>query len=636
MQPRLCVIEGPFKGVNYPLQAREFSIGQADVNDLSLKESLVSRQHCAIRSSDQGFEAVDLGSINGTFVNNVPIRRRMLKHGDLLAVGGSSFIFLEKEEPTPEVLVQLDEDEPISRSSLLLDHRDVAELQERPWSAAEDVNVRRGDGLEALLKISRLVSSVGRLSVLRVRLLEQILEIIPAERAIVVLEEGAGESFVTVYGRKKAVLEEPIPVSRTILDKVKQERTAVLSKHILQSEFGRSKSLYGAGVESVLCVPLQMGSSYYGAIYLETTERQGFDEEHLRLLTIISGILAPALQRCLHSEQLEAEAERLRADLDLRHNMVGESPQMRALYALISRVAATDSTVLIRGESGTGKELAARALHKNSPRADRPFVAINCAAISEALLESELFGHERGAFTGAIALKKGKLEIAHQGTLFLDEIGELAPSLQSKLLRVLQEKDFERVGGTKTLVVDMRLVAATNRDLEQALTDGSFREDLYYRLNVVTIETPPLREHLEDIPLLVQFFITKIGANCGRTGLGISEEALSILQRHTWPGNVRELQNVIERAIVLGSGKLVLPEDLPRELYRAENASHSPSGYHDSLKQKRKELILDAVVRANGKMTEAARMLDLQSTYLHRLVRQLDLRGEIQQRLSSR
>ena len=637
MEPRLCGIDGPLKGVTYPLKKKEFSIGQADINDLCLKESMVSRRHCAIRLVDDGFEVVDLGSTNGTFINNFPVRRRRLEQGDLLAVGSSVFIFLEEEEVTPEVLVEIDEEEPIPRSSLLLDHHDVAELQESPWLAAQDLTVRRGHGLEALLMISQLVTSVRGLAELKVRLLEQLLDIIPAERAIVVIEEGANESFTTVYGRKKAVLEEPVPVSRTILNKVKRERTAILSKHILQSEFGRSKSLYGAGVESVLCAPLQVGRQYQGAIYLETTERQGFDEEHLRLLTIISGISAVAFQRSWHLEQLEAETERLRADLDLQHNMVGESSQMRELYTLISRVAATESTVLIRGESGTGKELAARALHKNSVRASFPFVAINCAAISESLLESELFGHEKGAFTGAIALKKGKLEVAHRGTLFLDEIGELAPTLQSKLLRVLQEQEFERVGGTKPLSIDIRLIAATNRDLEQGLKDGNFREDLYYRLNVVNIEIPTLREHLEDIPLLVQFFIAKLGAKCGRTVSGISEEALSLLENYHWPGNVRELQNVIERAIVLGSGQLILAKDLPRELQRLENsAGVLPSSFHEAVREKKKELILAAIVRTGGKMSEAARLLDLQPTYFHRLVRTLDLRQEIQNRLKKR
>lgn len=634
MRPRLCTIDGPFKGVTYVLETKEFSIGQADVNDICLRDSIGSRQHCSLRLSDEGYVVHDLGSTNGTFVNNVPVRKRLLRQGDVLAVGDSIFIFLEEEELKPEALVAMEEEEPIPRSSVRLDRSDVVELQESPWLAAQDLDLRRRHGLEALLKISQLVTSVESVAELKVRLLEEVLEVVPAERAIVILDEGGSESFTTVYGRKKGVLEEKIPLSRTILDKVKKERSAILSKHILQSEFRRSKSLYGAGVESVLCVPLQINSQYRGAIYLETTEKQGFDDEHLRLLTIISGISAAAFHHSGEVEQLEAETERLRIDLDLQHNMVGESAPMRHLYSVISRAAATDSTVLIRGESGTGKELAARALHKNSSRSSGPFVAINCAAISESLLESEMFGHEKGAFTGAIALKKGKLEVANRGTLFLDEVGELALSLQSKLLRVLQEQEFERLGGTMPLKVDIRLIAATNLDLERALEDGTFREDLYYRLNVINIEVPPLREHPEDIPLLVQFFVAKLGAKCGRTMVGVSEEALSILTNHHWPGNVRELQNVVERAIVLGSNRLLLPEDLPKDLQRPKSPVRVSSSFHDAVLEKKKEIILKAVERAGGKMTEAARYLKLQPTYLHRLVKNLDLREEIKDRLN--
>jgi transcriptional regulator with GAF, ATPase, and Fis domain len=241
--------------------------------------------------------------------------------------------------------------------------------------------------------------------------------------------------------------------------------------------------------------------------------------------------------------------------------MVGEGEAMQRVYHFIGKVAPTDATVLINGESGTGKELAARAIHRNSKRAQKPFVAVNCAALTESLLESELFGHERGAFTGAIAQKKGRLEIANGGTLFLDEIGELSPALQVKLLRVLQEREFERVGGTVTIKADVRVIAATNKNLEAAMAANQFRHDLFYRLNVVSLEMPPLRTRREDILLLASYFVEKYATVCNRKLKGISPDARTALLAYEWPGNVRELENTIERAVVLGATDFILTKD---------------------------------------------------------------------------
>jgi transcriptional regulator with GAF, ATPase, and Fis domain len=309
---------------------------------------------------------------------------------------------------------------------------------------------------------------------------------------------------------------------------------------------------------------------------------------------------------------------------------------MRQVLALIAKVAPTDSTVLLRGESGTGKELAARAIHQASGRRDGPFVAINCAAIPEALLESELFGYEKGAFTGATTLKKGQVEVADKGTLFLDEIGDLAPTLQAKMLRVLQERELTRVGATRPVKVDLRLLAATNRDLAVAAKAGSFRQDLYYRLNVVTVVLPPLRERREDISLLSSYFASKLGARCKRKILGISPEAQRCLLHYDWPGNVRELENAIERAVVLGSSELILAEDLPESLFEAqltvteENAgiasAFEATSYQSAVIHFKKKLITDAVKKAGGNYTEAARKLCVNPTYLHRLIRNLKLK----------
>ena len=421
-------------------------------------------------------------------------------------------------------------------------------------------------------------------------------------------------------------------VSRTVVGQVVSEGVAVLSNDVMdEGDESSSASLLLRRIESVLAVPLEMLDRLIGVIYLETgNASRRFDEGHLQLLTAVGGIAGRALESARQVESLEAENERLLEEMSLEHNMVGESPRMREVFQFIQRAAPTDATVLITGESGTGKELIARAIHRASLRANKPFVALNCAALPENLLESELFGHERGAFTGAIAQKKGKLEVAEGGTVFLDEIGEMAPLLQAKLLRVLQEREFERVGGTKTIKMDVRLLAATNRNLEEASKGGGFRQDLYFRLNVVSMRAPSLRERRDDIPLLAAYFTKKYAARAKRAVSGISADARSCLQQYDWPGNVRELENAIERAVVLGSSDLILPEDLPENLLeRAPQSSSGLPGFHDGVREAKKLLIQTALDQADGNITEAARRLGLHPNYLHRLMRNLNMRNGV-------
>ena len=298
--------------------------------------------------------------------------------------------------------------------------------------------------------------------------------------------------------------------------------------------------------------------------------RDRLDAGHVRLLLVVTALATVAREQSREAARLQDTNELLKAEINLDHNMVGRSQPMRALFDRIARVARTDATILLRGESGTGKELVARAAHRNSARSARPFVAVNCAALTESLLESELFGHEKGAFTGAIGLKKGKLELADEGTLFLDEIGELPLGLQAKLLRALQEREFDRVGGTRPVRVDFRLIAATNRDLEAGVEAGQFRQDLYYRINVVTLSLPALRDRPDDVPVLAEYFVRKHAPRCGRKVRGIAPEALAQLARHHWPGNVRELENVIEQALALGTDDAIVAADLPAMFDRTE------------------------------------------------------------------
>jgi transcriptional regulator with PAS, ATPase and Fis domain len=308
--------------------------------------------------------------------------------------------------------------------------------------------------------------------------------------------------------------------------------------------------------------------------------------------------------------------------------MIGDSPRLRELQRNLLRAAQANTTVLIFGETGTGKELVARAMHQNSARAGQPFMAVNCAALAENLLESEMFGHEKGSFTGAHAQKKGRLEVAAGGTVFLDEIGEMPLQLQAKLLRVLQERQMERVGGTQPIKLDIRLIAATNRNLEEEIRAGRFRQDLYYRLNVVTLKTPPLRERQSDIPALAMHFAAKFGAQCGRRIGGISPEAQAYLMHYDWPGNIRELENALERAVVLGSSEIIQLEDLPesiREIARPADVVRTP-GLQDAVDSAKRAAIAQAFQQSQNDHAAAARRLGVHPNYLYRLMRNLGMR----------
>jgi transcriptional regulator with PAS, ATPase and Fis domain len=312
----------------------------------------------------------------------------------------------------------------------------------------------------------------------------------------------------------------------------------------------------------------------------------------------------------------------------LHSGIVGKSAALQKLMQKVARVAASDASVLLLGESGTGKEMIAQAIHQKSARAGHPFVAINCAALTETLLESELFGHEKGAFTGAAAQKKGKLEMAEGGTVFLDEIGELAAPLQAKLLRVLQQREFERVGGTRTMKLDLRLIAATNRDLAAEARRGAFREDLYHRLNVIALQLPPLRDRSEDIPELAEHFLQRAATRCARRVSGISPEAMAHLMAYPWPGNVRELENAIERGVVLGQSETLLADDLPETVLDAP-ATQPPGALQASVTDVKRQLILRAWEESGGDYKLAAVKLNIHPNSLIRLIRTLGLRESL-------
>jgi two-component system response regulator HydG len=625
MKPRLAAITGKLKDTVISMNEGPVLIGRQTGASLRIRNAAVSRRHAVIEKDGDRFVIADLDSRNGTFVNDMPVKRCELHHGDRVQIGESQFFFLleESDEPAQTSEIRFEESQLLGGPAVRLSYADALYVMARD--------------LSALMKISTTINAIRGIDKLQRALVELLFEVVPARRGSVLLTMSGAETsdeFASIFGLDRVTgTDQAVNVSRTIVRRVLKDGAALLISEADTDESLTTDSLVAAQSRSVMCVPLIMLDRTLGVVYLDTDEpRAKFDENHLQLVTAIAAIAAVAIENARHIETLQSENERLLNDANIEHNMVGESPLLQRVYQLISKVAPTDSTVLISGESGTGKELAARAIHRNSKRAEKPFVAVNCAALADSLLESELFGHEKGAFTGALVQKKGRLEIAEGGTVFLDEIGELSPALQTKLLRVLQEREFERVGGNRTIKIDVRLLAATNQNVEEAIAQGTFRQDLYFRLNVVELVMPPLRERREDIPLLAAYFARKYAEKCNRKVLGIAADAQKRLISYDWPGNVRELENAIERAIVLGNTEQIVGDDLPEAIVESDVATsmdESVSNFHDNVLRVKREMILDAMKQSKGNYTGAAKLLGLHPNYLHRLIRNLNLKAEL-------
>ena len=421
--------------------------------------------------------------------------------------------------------------------------------------------------------------------------------------------------------------------SLTAVRSMLEEHIFTLIRELVPSDEGfiaidrtpRTLELERKSSSEKISVPLLVKGEPTGQLCLVRRQPPFRNSEKL-VLSAVGRLASVALENAIHVETLQEEVERQRRAVRSDDEMAGNSGALNALRQKVHRVAAHNTTVLILGESGTGKELVARSIHLRSPRAAEPFIAINCAALTESLLESELFGHEKGAFTGASALKHGLIEAANGGTVFLDEVGEMPKALQAKLLRLLQLREFQRVGGTQTIKVDVRVVAATNRDLEAAVRRGSFREDLFHRLNVVTLRTPPLRERPEDILPLAHHFLNRFASTCARRLKGISPTACNVLQSYDWPGNVRELENAIEHAVVLGSADTILPEDLPESLLeRWAGINPAETGMlQQAVNTAKRAAVKRAFDLAGQDHIEAARLLGVHPNYLYRLLKNLN------------
>jgi len=569
------------------------TIGRAPTNQIVLKDERCSRSHAEIFLSGGQWTLRDLDSRNGTLVGEQRVRGDWGLHpGDAVRIGHSQLVFVHRladafsdsSTISRRVINATRTPEPNDDDSSVLAPYEPATITHRRGQTkflepGEDNAVGVSKIGRAAAKLCRLALELAKTAnavAVADLALAALFEEIPIDAAAVLLlpRDFPGEphgEYLELIGSRSSSQHRYQRLSHFLATTVMREGEAVLARNIMgDSTLGSRDSKGEILATSVICAPVRLAGKVLGLIHLYSTETQRVpDPDDLEFTLAVADTVAVAVDNLYHRQELaenltqvRTENVQLRERLGVYSEIIGQSRVIKEVTEQISRAAASNATVLIRGESGVGKELVARAIHYNSLRRDNVFVCLNCAALSADLLASELFGHERGAFTGATERKIGKFEAAHKGTLMLDEIGEMSPSLQAKFLRVLEGHAFERVGGNKPITVDVRVIAATNRDLEKDVTEGQFRRDLYFRLRVLEIVVPPLRKRPEDIPLLAEYFLQKYNAETGRRIRGFSAGATEQLQKYLWPGNVRELKNVIERAVVLCRGQEIEQEDL--------------------------------------------------------------------------
>lgn len=611
---RLLVVHGPQKGAVFVLEKDEIDLGRESANHIEIRDLSVSRRHCVLRRRDTGFLLTGMESTNGTRINGIPVTERLLVDGDDITIGDTTLRFLMQ---SPEVLPV-----PIGAADFAIE--DTARVS---VGGLEELGTRGGRQLRTLLQLHQALAAATDQDAIEHCFLEAAMAVTGATRAACLRyqPENPEQWRCCTAFDSSGWRTDAFAISSSILKEIGRSRSALLIQEVRQAR-QLSASVRSAGIRSLIALPIVASETLLGALYLDSSGLQ-FDNEHMEWLVPAAGMVAITLAHVSRIQSLKQENLQLKAQSRLRHSLVGNSAPMREVYARIAKIAASDTTVLIFGESGTGKELAARAIHENSSRHSKAFVAVNCALLNDSLLESDLFGHEKGAFTGAIQQKRGKLELAEGGTLFLDELGELSPGIQAKLLRVFQERQFERLGGTRVIPADVRIIGATHRDLEQAVADKSFRHDLYFRLKVVTLNMPPLRERRDDIPALTAYLMSRCAKRTRRRVESIEPEAMQLLIRHNWQGNVRELENTLESALVMGEDAVIRARDLPESLFESE--ADSPDGmarFYRELNKTKQRIIRDALEECGWSYTQAASALGINRTYLHRLVRSLGIK----------
>jgi Nif-specific regulatory protein len=636
-------------------------IGRAPTNQIVIKDERCSRMHVEVFMSAGQWTLRDLDSRNGTIVGNeMVVGDWTLKPGDVIRIGHTQLVFVHKLSDAfsdSSTLVRRSSPDtapigegPEEASSVLttgepttITHRRVQTKFLIPGEEEETGVSKIGRAAAKLCRLAFELAKAPDVTSLAEMALKGLAEGTSTDSGAVLMVprdfqgEPKGEDVEIVAARSTSQ-HKYHRVSNFLASTVMREGEAVMARNVMgDSALGNRDSQGEILATSVICAPIRRGKKMYGVIHLySTSEELTPDPDDLEFTLAVADTVAVALENLNRRQELaenltqvRTENVQLRERLGVRSDIIGRSAVIRQVTEEIGRAAASNATVLIRGESGVGKELVARAVHVNSPRRDNVFVCLNCAALSAELLASELFGHERGAFTGATERKIGKFEAAHKGTLMLDEIGEMSPSIQAKFLRVLEGHPFERVGGSKPITCDVRVIAATNRDLEKDIADGRFRRDLFFRLRVLEVVVPALRKRPEDIPLLADYFLQRFNSETGRKIKGFTSEAKAKLLSYQWPGNVRELKNVVERAVVLCRGQEIGEEDLLlTKLPTAGDTDLSLAGEHFtplSLDDIERRHILNTLEHTNWNKSKTASILGIERSTLDRKIRRFGL-----------
>jgi Nif-specific regulatory protein len=599
---QLTARTGPLKGTSWLVSEQPLVIGRDVGCSITINDPLVSRRHCEIVLQHGMVLVRDLGSSNATFVNAAPIKEAELKLGDEVAIGSAIFFLTTLRQGNGAIL-------PAGKAPAATHALRIGEptyLDEDTESLFSQGKPRTAEDLATLFNIGRGLSQEENRSGLIASLLERVSERFQPLTAWVALFQGE-ESPLAIYPVENAAAISGNPALLNIVWRAIREPRGIL----LPERWPHEDQ---AGIRTTMVAPIALGKETVGAIVarVETPQRI-YDESDLEFLLAIAHTAAPYLRATERLEQLERENQRLVAGTPNAGPIVGTGRAIGRVRALARDCARSDLNVMILGETGTGKEMVARLIHDLSERADRPLVIVNCAAIPDELFESELFGHERGAFTGAHAAKAGLLEESDGGTIFLDEVGDLSPHNQARLLRAIETGTFRRVGGTANVHVQVRVISATNKDLAAEVGAGRFRRDLYHRLNSFIIPMPPLRERRTDIPILAEHFLHLARQRFHATADGFAPETLKALQDRPWLGNVRELRNVIERAVVVAKHNLIRPEDLAG----GTDAAQEEPGFL-TLDELERRHIVQAIERCGGNITAAADLLKIGRSTLYR------------------